>query len=133
MRITTKAGTHARIKEMEDIFFSDFHKDVYGYRPRMGEWTSWVEMSAVAFNEALDRMMTMMLEDIAREEKEQAEALVEFKDELKLMMREEGCNWKRAMGLLMIQDDERDIGYWLWKKNISFAKQQEIERLYRGA
>ena len=134
MNITTKAGTHARIEEMEGMYFSDFHKDVYGYRPRGGEWTSWVEMSAVAFNEALDRMMAKMEADIAQEKLDEEAALVEFKKELKAVMVAERCDWKEAMTCMLEADavEKHMIDHWLWEKNLSFAKQNEIAKLYLG-
>ena len=56
MIITTDAGTHARIKEMLDLSFGEFHKKVYGNSPRGSEWVSWVQMSKDAFNDALKQM-----------------------------------------------------------------------------
>ena len=135
MNITTKAGTHARIKEMEDILFSDFHKDVYGFRPNNAQWNSWIEMSASAFNEALGQMMDKMIEDERIREEREAEALSEFKAELKCTMDALRCDWKKAMNFMMTSDciEDHEVGYWLWQKNLSFSKQNEIERLYLGA
>ena len=134
MSITTKAGSHDRIKEMQDIYFSDFHKDVYGYRPRGGEWNSWVEMSVDAFNDALELMIDKLEADAKREEEEAEKALEILREDIRIMMMAEHVNWREALSILMSSDgiEDHEIDYWLWKKNIAFAKSLEIQRLYKG-
>lgn len=130
--ITTPAGSHARIEEMEGILFSDFHKDVYGYRPRGATWDYFVNLSIEFFNETLDSMMDKM-EDDAKEKKELEEAALRaFKAELRAVMVEANCDWKEAMLCLLQADavEDHDIDFWLWKKDLSFAKQREILTAY---
>ena len=134
MNITTAAMSHARIKEMEDMCFSDFHKDVYGYRPRGTEWDSWVNMSTIAFNEALDKMFAKMEHDNKTREEQEAKALVVFKKKLSDAMRKNKCDWKKALDRLMLaEENELNVGIYLWNQQISNAKQREIENLYYAA
>lgn len=132
MNITTKAGSHARITEMEDIYFSDFHKDVYGYRPRGGEYNSWVEMSIESFNDALDAMMTKMKNDDALRIETEADNLIEFKAELADLMATKRIGWKEAIKDWMLSDGETDVGFWLWEKGISHSKTAEIKTNFYG-
>jgi len=126
MKITTPAMSHARIAEMEDICFSDFHKDVYGYRPRGVEWDSWVNMSEWGFNNALDRMMDKMQADIALEEQREAEALESFKADLQNLMASGVGDWKAALRCMMKETEEDNVEYFLWSLGIGYAKREEI-------
>lgn len=133
MKITTPAMSHARINEMEDMCFSDFFKDVYGYRPRGTEWDSYVNMSIEGFNDALDAMSIKMENDDKTREEQEAEALVVFKEKLGATMRKNKCDWKKALDRLMLaEENELNVGFYLWNQRISFAKQREIENLYYG-
>jgi len=131
MNITTPAMSHARIEEMEAMCFSDFHKDVYGYRPRGTVWDSWVNMSTAAFNDALDAMFDKMENDDKAREEQEAEALIVFKKKLADTMSEYKCDWRKALDRLMLaEENEINVGFYLWNQQISYAKQREIEDLY---
>jgi len=131
MAITTPAGSHARIEEMQEMCFSDFHKDVYGYRPRGETWDFYVNLDMATFEFALDNMMRLLEENAKIQEEQEAKALVVFKKKLANTMREYKCDWKKALDRLMLaEENELNVGFYLWNQQISYAKQREIEDLY---
>jgi hypothetical protein len=130
MSFTSKAGSHSRIVELQDFCFSDFHKDVYGYRPRGATWDFYVNLDLQTLNETVDFMLDKMNEDQKQEELDKEIALAEFKDMLKGAMKTTKSDWKTSIRFLMDADNESNLGYWLWDQNLSFAKQREIERKF---
>jgi len=79
MNITTPCNTEARIKEMQDMCFSDFYKDTYGFRPRDAAWEYYEGLSADEFNKDIDYMISKMNEDAIAEARAQEEAVATFK------------------------------------------------------
>jgi hypothetical protein len=141
MNITTPAMSHVRIEEMEAMCFSDFHKDVYGYRPRGTEWDSWVNMSTGAFNDALDSMFVKLEEDSLAREKAEEEALnilrLDVKYRLESLRARSGnlpVDWTDAFCMIMEEEiNSKDVDYFLWKRGVSFTKQYEIKEKYYAA
>ena len=79
MNITTPCNTEARNEEMHDMCFSDFYKDVYGFRPRGATWEYYVGLSEDQFNKDIDYMISKMNEDAIAEARAQEEAVATFK------------------------------------------------------
>lgn len=138
MEITTPAGTQERTDEMEAICFSDFHKDVYGYRPRWEEWEQYHAMDVVDFNATLDTMMSKMLADEEARKQEEEKAIELLRTDLRARLQwmhsarpELDLDWTDALAFLM--DDEigsNDVEYFCWSRGISWDKTDEIKSKY---
>jgi len=77
-RINTEANTVERNAELQDMCFSDFFKDVNGFRPRGSTWDYYLGLSPEALEKALDRMDAEMEEQLIeskRQEKEDVAAM----------------------------------------------------------
>jgi hypothetical protein len=77
-RINTEANTVERNAELQDMCFSDFFKDINGFRPRGSTWDYYLGLSPEALEKALDRMdaeMEEQLQESRRQEKEDVAAM----------------------------------------------------------
>lgn len=124
------AGSHARIMELEDFCFSDFHKDVYGFRPRGETWDTFVNMEPEALVFCVDNMFRIMEENEKEQEELEAKALEDFKATLRRVMKSGAGDWKTALRWMIEESDENVMDYYLWNWGIGFAKRREIADLY---
>jgi len=123
---TSPAGSHTRIMELEDFCFSDFHKDVYGFRPRGATWDRFVEMSAEDLTFCVDNMFRIMDANEKAREQIEAEALVSLKADLQNLIASGAGDWKTALRWMMDAEDETNLDYFLWGLDINFEKRNEI-------
>jgi len=127
---TSAAGSHARIMELEDFCFSDFHKDVYGFRPRGETWDRFVNMPVDTLIFCVDNMFRIMDESQKAEEVREAEALESFKADLQNLMASGAGDWKTALKWMMEETEEDNVEYFLWSLGIGHAKRNEIVELF---
>lgn len=77
-QINTDANTVERNAELQDMCFSDFFKDINGFRPRGSLWDHYLGLPAAALEKELDRMDAQMEEQFKeskRQEKEDVAAM----------------------------------------------------------
>lgn len=111
-------------------WFSDFHKDVYGFRPRGDVLKGYQSLKQGEFEQEVRFMFEKMELDIAEDQRKEEQALIGLKSDIALGMRTRGVNWKVALDALIEKDDENSIDFYLWKRGISFAKSNEIQTKY---
>lgn len=107
---------------------SDLHKEAYGFRPRQGFMESWNDMRPYEKQETWDSLIADMEASYDREEQLEAEALVDFKGQIKAVMTICNCDWKSAVTHLQDADGEKDIEHFLWKQGIGIRMMQKITK-----
>lgn len=100
-------------------FYSDYHKDAYGFRPR----GSLCEFESEAdFRAAIDRLEVVVTDSLERERVEGLAALREFEEAITRLV-ESGAG-DRATALRWLYEAEDDgyteIGYFLWSNGIPY-------------
>lgn len=124
MNITTAPNTDARNEQMHDMCFSDFHKDVYGYRPRGDTWEYYANLTAEEFNSTIDSMMVRMDEN-EKQEKLREEAAVEaFKQSIQKAI-EAGAKDEETALRWLTQNETfyhgQSVDQWVWEQGILFT------------
>ena len=81
-RINSAANTVERNTELQDMCFSDFFKDVNGFRPRGSTWDYYLGLEANQLEKALDRMDEQMEEQFKESEAQKVEDVAAMKAEI---------------------------------------------------
>lgn len=135
MNITTPCNTEARIKEMQDMCFSDFYKDTYGFRPRDAAWEYYEGLSADEFNKDIDYMIAKMNEDAIAEARAQEEAVATFKQTLQKTI-ELGAGDEETALRWMTQSQTfyhgQCVEHFVWEQGILFTDygRELVNKLY---
>jgi len=81
-RINSAANTVERNTELQDMCFSDFFKDVNGFRPRGSTWDYYLGLEATQLEKALDRMDDQMEEQFKESEAQKVADIAAMKAEI---------------------------------------------------
>ena len=102
--------------------FSDYHKDTYGFRPR--EYHEFWDATPERKQEIWDDMGEDFLQEMVREEKAKAEALVRFHALLEKFMTYGDVDRTTALRW-MTQDSkfyhQQDVEHFVWNQGILFT------------
>jgi len=82
-----------------------------------------------------------MNRSMAAQEKAEAEALNEFRAEIRQVMDLVSCKWNDALRHLMVAEGhevgyntyEQDFDYFLWDRGLGYKDRQKIYKLYKEA
>jgi hypothetical protein len=118
--------------------FSDLHKDAYGFRPRAHEF---YDATPDRKQEIWDYVCHSLEVNMAAQEKAEAEALNEFRAEVRQVMDLVSCKWYDAVRHLMVAEGhevgyntyEQDFDYFLWDRGLGYTDRQKIYKLYKEA
>ena len=80
--VRSEANTAARNSELHDMCFSDYFKDINGFRPRGTTWDYYLSLSPEALEKELDRMDAEMEEQISESQRQKAEDVAAMKAEI---------------------------------------------------
>jgi len=124
MKITTPCNTEARIEEMQDMCFSDFYKDTYGFRPRGAAWEYYEALSVEEFNKDIEYMISKMEGDTLAEAQAQEEAVQTFKQTVQKTI-ELGAGDEETALRWMTQSQTfyhgQDVEHYVWEQGILFT------------
>lgn len=111
---------------------SDLHKDAYGFRPAQRFFDDWNTYSDDEKQECWDTMIKDMEANMEIQKKEEADALIEFRAEIRQVMDLVSCKWNDALRhLLVAEDQEEEIDYFLWGRGLGFEDRNKIHNLYK--
>lgn len=80
--ISSNPNTVERNTELQDMCFSDFFKDVNGFRPRGSTWDYYIALPTEALEKALDDMDASMEEQFQESIRQKAEDIASMKAEI---------------------------------------------------
>lgn len=125
----------------DENIVSDLHKDAFGFRPSEAWWRSWNFQDDDGKQSVWDYLIYEMNRSMAAQEKAEAEALVEFREEIRKVMDLVSCKWHDALRHLMVAEGhevgyntyEQDFDYFLWDRGLGYNDRQKIYKLYKEA
>ena len=122
---------------------SDLHKDARGYRPVDGWMYVWENQTDKAKQAIWDNLCEELEASMAAQEKAEAQALDEFRAEIRDVMDLVSCTWHDALRHLMVGEGyevevgynthEQDFDYFLWDRGLGYNDRQKIYKLYKEA
>ena len=117
----------------DSAIVSDLHKDAYGYRPTTGWWAEWKTMSPEQKQEEWVRLIDLMEENQAAEQRAQARAYDAWNGRITRLMQE--LNISRATALRWDIDADvidGDIGYYCYLNGLSYSTEEEIKNVLKS-
>lgn len=119
-----------------DNLFSDLHKDVYGFRPRDARMDEWTERTPRQKQELWDALCDELEENEKNNRRAEAEALTEFREQIRMVIKTCHVNWKKALEYLANAENEdiscsQSFDYFLWKQGIGFTDRLNVYKLYK--
>jgi hypothetical protein len=106
--------------------YSDLYKDVYGVRPRMGLG----DRTASQLDAIWDRLLAAHDEEMAAEERREAEAIFRWDDLVAENMNLGARDYATAVRWIMQASDEDDIEFLLWQHGVtSFENTSRVRGL----
>ena len=123
----------------DENIVSDLHKDAFGFRPSEAWWRSWNFQDDDGKQSVWDYLIYEMNRSMAAQEKAEAEALNEFRAEIRQVMDLVSCKWNDALRHLMVAEGhevgyntyEQDFDYFLWRRGLGYEDRQKIYKLYK--
>ena len=122
--ISSEANTIQRNTELQDMCFSDFFKEVNGFRPRGSTWDYYLGLSPDALEKALDRMDREMeiqyQESIRQKEEDLASVKAEIQQAIDLGAKSE----EDALRWITQSEDfysGQCVEHWVWNRGILFT------------
>ena len=116
--------------EKMDDFFSNMHKEAYGFKPNATVFAKWTALTEEGKQSWQDEMQAKINDDYTRKTAQQEQNLVVFRDRLKSEIAHGAIDWKAAIDLMMDELGELNIEHFLWEQGLDFTKVDEIVRLY---
>ena len=122
-----------------DDLFSDLFKDVNGYRPRGALMDEWNTRTPRQKQELWNALCDELEENEKAARKAEAEALDEFRINVREVMNVCNCNWTNAVNHLADAEDidinrsAQDFDYFLWNQGLGYQDCQNIYKLYKEA
>ena len=121
-----------------DNLFSDLHKDAFGFRPRNHEF---YDATPDRKQEIWDYVCQALEDFMAAEKQAEAQALVEFRAEIRQVMDLVSCKWYDALRHLMVAEGhevgyntyKQDFDYFLWGRGLGYEDRRKIYKLYKEA
>lgn len=122
-----------------DDLFSDLFKDVNGFRPRGALMDEWNERTPRQKQELWNALCDELEDNEKAARKAEAEALDEFRINVREVMNVCNCNWTNAVNHLADAEDidinrsAQDFDYFLWNQGLGYQDCQNIYKLYKEA
>jgi hypothetical protein len=117
------------IEYANDLYLSDLHKDVCGFRPDMGRFATW---SKGAIDEFVDQLIADLEVQIAEDKAREAKALAQYEAEIAELRHDHGITRKDAVRWMVQSYDDasavpcgQDAEHYLWLRGIGFADMRE--------
>ena len=85
--------------------YSDLHKDVYGFRPREGNWTSWVAMTPDEKQAQWDYLIQELGRVCEEEKAREHECIVLFEERIANTIKNGAADRETAIRWLMDAED----------------------------
>ena len=82
-----------------DDFFSNMHKDAYGFKPNATVFAKWMALTKEGKQSWQDEMQAKINDDYTRQTAQQEQNLVVFRDRLKSEIAHGAIDWKAAIDL----------------------------------
>lgn len=123
----------------DENIISDLHKDAFGFRPTEAWWRSWEYQDDDGKQSVWDYLIYEMNRSMAAQKKAEAEALDEFRAEIRNVMDLVSCTWYDAIRHLMVAEGhevgyntyEQDFDYFLWDRGLGYNDRQKIYKLFK--
>ena len=125
------------VNNYSDDGFSDLHKDVYGFRPRGIIMDNWNSMAPEQKQARWDDLCKQLDENNLIKQQMEAKALVEFRNNVRQIVRSCDIDWRGAVRFLAeadgehIEDDEQTFDHFLWNQGIGYSDRRKIRTLYK--
>lgn len=123
-RIHSEPNTAERNTELHDMCFSDYFKDLNGFRPRGSTWDYYLGLSVEALEKELDRMDVEMEEQIAESARQKDEDVAAMKAEIANAI-ELGAKDEETALRWITQDEEfysgQCVEHFVWDRGILFT------------
>lgn len=105
-----------------DDLYSDFHKDVYGFRPRGEAWQAWLNMTDEQKQQRWESMQAQLEADEADEKRQEAEAIINFEDVISNLIADGHADRKSAVQWLhSLHNTLNDNDYLCYKFGIPYG------------
>tara|TARA_B110000977_G_scaffold84756_1_gene113183 strand:+ start:862 stop:1311 length:450 start_codon:yes stop_codon:yes gene_type:complete len=124
MTITTSASSPERNEEMLDMCFSDYHKEVYGFRPRNATWDYYVCLSQAEFNEELAQMEAQNEAQFLEARADEAEDVADFKEQVEDAIRIGAGDETTALRWITSEEEfysGQCVEHFVWQRGILFT------------
>ena len=106
-------------------FYSDMHKDAYGFRPRFFSFKTIEE-----YKEEIKFLEKIIFNQIEEEERQEIFNMEQLEKTINNTMEICKCKWKRAVEILMEAEEDvfssQDIEYFLYSYGIHGSKSYEF-------
>ena len=120
---------------------SDLHKDARGFRPCEYFWEEWTQSPDNVKQIIWDNLCEEMEASMASQKEAEAQALIEFREEIRQVMNLVSCKWHDALRMLMVAEGhevgynthDQDFDYFLWDQGIGYEDRIKIRNLYKEA
>ena len=125
------------IEEISDDGISDLHKEVHGFRPSAIFMKNFRAFDEETQQNLWDALCAQLEEKNLIKQKEEAKALVEFRDNVRQTVRFCNTDWRGAVRFLAeadgehIEDDEQTFDHFLWSKGLGYSDRRNIRKLYK--
>ena len=125
------------IEEISDDGISDLHKEVHGFRPTEYFWEEWTQSPEDSKQKIWDMLCEQLDKNNLIQQQKEAEALVEFRDNVRQTVRFCNIDWRGAVRFLAeadgehIEDDEQTFDHFLWTKGLGYSDRRNIRKLYK--
>lgn len=121
--LVVSTGRYLMFTYSEDLF-SDFHKDTYGFRP--SGYDPFYDATPERKQEIWDQMEQDFLQEMVREEKAKAEAIIAFEDWIEKCYEYADGRPSREDVLRWMTEGEKfyhqqDVEHWVWEQGILFT------------
>ena len=125
----------------DENIVSDLHKDAFGFRPDSAWLRGWKTSTDDQKQSIWDYLIDEMNRSMAAQEKAEAQALNEFRAEIRQVMDLVSCKWYDALRHLMVAEGheagyntyEQDFDYFLWGRGLGYKDRKKIYKLYKEA
>lgn len=122
--IESEANTVERNAELQDMCFSDFFKDVNGFRPRGSTWDYYLGLSKPQLEKELDRMEASMEEQYQEKILEEKKAVASVKAEIENAIKLGAESEADALRWITQTEDfysGQCVEHWVWNRGILFT------------
>ena len=122
----------------DENIVSDLHKDAHGFRPDAAWLLGWKNSTDDQKQSIWDHLCEELEANMAAEKQAEAQALNEFRAEIRDVMDLVSCKWHDALSHLLIGEGydvgyntyEQDFDYFLWDRGLGYEDRRKIYKLY---
>ena len=107
-----------------DDIISDFHKDVYGYRPREAFWADWNNCTPVEKQKTWDEYARVLEIQMAETKSQEEKDIAKFEDRVQDVIGLGANDRKTALSWITGQETfyhSQDVEHFVWQQGILFT------------